>query len=120
MPEELLEVSMARGDIHVIHFQVIDEETGMLSDIPFDEIYMSVKKTVYDRDVLFQKKLTDGGIEKITDGDFQVRIDPVDTENLDFRTYPFDIKVIYGNEIKKTYCGELEITSVVTSKWNEV
>lgn len=116
----MLNITMPRGDIKVIRFQVFDIETGAISQTDFTEIYMSVKNNVYERDVLFQKKLSDGGIEKLGIGDYQIKIEGADTESLRFRTYPFDIELIYENEIKQTEYGELELTPEVTCKWNEV
>ena len=117
----MLEITMPRGDIKVVRFQVYDLQTGDLSQTDFTEIYMSVKKNVYDREVLFQKTLTSGGIEKLGIGDYQIRIEGSDTDPLDFnKTYPFDVELIYENEIKQTEYGELRLTPEVTCKWNEV
>ena len=117
----MLNISMPRGDIKIIRFQVFDNQTGELSQIDFDEIYMSVKCSIYAKDVLFQKKLSTGGIEKLGIGDYQIKIEKSDTEPLDFnRTYPFDIELVYGNDINQTELGELEITPEITCRWNEV
>ena len=117
----MLNVTMPRGDIHVIRFQVYDLDTGELSQTDFTEIYMSVKKNIYERDVLFQKKLSDGEIEKLGIGDYQIKLEGSDTDPLDFnKTYPFDIELIYEDEIKQTEYGELELTPEVTCRWNEV
>lgn len=117
----MLSITMPRGDIKVIRFQVYDLQTGDISQTDFTEIYMSVKNNVYEREVLFQKRLSDGGIEKLGVGDYQIKIDAADTDPLDFnRTYPFDIELIYNNELKQTEYGELELTPEVTCKWNEV
>lgn len=117
----MLNITMPRGDIKVIRFQVFDSQTGEISTTDFSEIYMSVKTTIYARDVLFQKRLSTGGIEKLGIGDYQVKLEGEDTEPLEFnKTYPFDIELVYGNEIKQTEYGELFITPEVTCKWNEV
>jgi len=117
----MLCITMPRGDIRLIRFQVIDQQTENPSQIDFTEIYMSVKESIYDKEVIFQKKLTDGGIEKLADGDYQIKINPEDTESLAFNSsYPFDIELIYQDEIKQTECGELHLTPEVTCNWNEV
>ena len=117
----MLEITMPRGDIRLIRFQIYDEETGGISQVDFTEIYISVKKSIYERDVLFQKKLSDGGIEKLEAGDYQWRINPEDTEQLSFnKAYPFDIELIYENQVKQTVYGELFLTPEVTCAWNEV
>lgn len=117
----MLSITMARGDIHIVRFQVYDETTGEICETDFTEIYMSVKKYLNDRDVLFQKRLSAGGIEKLGPGDYQIKIEASDTESLDFKKqYPFDIELVYENEIKQTTCGELILTPEVTCVWNEV
>ena len=117
----MLSITMPRGDIKVIRFQVFDIDTGEISQTDFTEIYMSLKRDIHARDVIFQKRLSDGGIEKLGIGDYQIKIDGPDTDPLEFnKTYPFDIELVYGNEIKQTEYGELELTPEVTCKWNEV
>ena len=117
----MIKITMPRGDIRVFRFQVYNTVTDDIADIDFTEIFISVKKSAYNRDVLFQKRLTDGGIEKLGVGDYQFKIDARDTDQLDFnRTYSLDIELVYGNEIKQTEYGQLELTPEVTCIWNEV
>lgn len=116
----MLSITMPRGDTKVIRFQIYDPSTGEITQTDFDEIYFSVKRNVNDRDVLFQKRLSSGEIEKLGIGDYQIKIDGIDTDPLDFnRTYPFDIELIYNGD-KKTEYGEMELTPEVTCVWNEV
>lgn len=117
----MLYVTMARGDIHLIRFQVTDEDTGDISQVDFTEIYFSVKRNALERNVLFQKTLSTGGIAKIGTGDYQIRIEPEDTENLEFnRKYDFDIQIEFEDQIKQTKCGELYLEKEITCSWNEV
>lgn len=117
----MLEITMPRGDIRLVRFQVYDMQTGDVSQVDFNEIYMSVKKSLDEKEVLFQKKLSDGGIEKLGIGDYQLKIEPADTDNLVFnKTYPFDIELIFGNDVKQTEYGELTLTPEVTWVRNEV
>lgn len=117
----MLSITMPRGDIRLIRFQVNDLQTGELSQIDFTEIYMSVKENIYERDVIFQKKLSDGGIEKLGVGDYQIKLNASDTEPLDFnKIYPFDIELVFEDEVKQTEYGELTLTPEVTCVWNEV
>ena len=115
----MLNVQMPRGDIRLIHFVVYDP-SGEPSDVQFSQIYFSVKNTVYEREVLFQKSLTAGGIIRLDDGSYQIKIDPEDTEDLHMNTrYVFDIELIYEDEIRQTEFGELFLTNEVTCSWNE-
>ena len=117
----MLNITMPRGDIRLIRFQVIDSQTGEPSQVDFDEIYMTVKKNLYERSYIFQKRLSNGGIEKLGIGDYQIKLEASDTDQLDFNiTYPFDIELVYEDEVKQTEYGELSITPEVTCSWNEV
>ena len=99
----MLNIVMPRGDIRLIRFQVIDFQTGERSQVDFDEIYMTVKKSIYERNYIFQKRLSDGDIVKLDAGDYQIRLEASDTDQLDFnKVYPFDIELIYEDEIKQT------------------
>ena len=110
---------MPRGDIYPVSFTVYASETEV-SDIDFTQIYMSCKKKVEDRNVLFQKTLTGGTITKLDTGIYQFRIEPEDTNNLKFGDYVFDIELIYENEIKQTLYGTLRLSEEVTTAENEV
>lgn len=114
-------ITMPRGDIKIIRFQVYEEQTGEITSTDFTEIFMTLKKALYYKDFVFQKKLSTGEIEKLGVGDYQIKIESRDTDSLEFNeTYPFDIELIYGNEIKQTEMGELILTPEVTCKENEV
>lgn len=110
---------MPRGDIHPVRFVVYDED-DQVTNIDFTQIYMSCKKSVKDTNVLFQKTLSDGTIVKVGNGDYKFRIEPEDTNNLQFGEYVFDIELIYEDEIKQTICGTLRLSEEVTTAANEV
>ena len=114
-----MRIIMPRGDIYPVRFQIYETETD-LTTIDFTQIYMSCKKSVNDKNVLFQKSLSSGSIVKIADGDYQFRIEPEDTNNLQFGEYVFDIELIYENEIKQTVYGTLRLSEEVTTAANEV
>lgn len=117
----MMKITMPRGDIRIVRFQVYDLSTGEPCEKDFTEIYMTVKDDIYARDYLFQKRLSAGEIEKLGVGDYQIRLEKADTDPLDFnKTYPFDIELIYQDEINQTEMGELELTPEVTCRWNEV
>lgn len=115
----MLRISMPRGDIRLVRFQIYDS-SGDISIIDFTEIYFTVKKSSLDIDYIFQKTLSSGLIEKVGDGEYQIKIEPEDTDSLKFREYEFDIELIYEDQIKQTECGILEITKEITFSGNEV
>ena len=55
-----MRISMARGDLYTFTFGV--DVDGVEQTTVCDYAYFSVKKRYTDRDVIFQKKLSDGSI----------------------------------------------------------
>lgn len=118
-------IRMPRGDLRVVRFQ-INKIDGNPVYSDFEEIYFTVKRLAKDRDYLFQKRLSTGGIEKLGFGDYQVKIMPEDTENLQVNTikfpnYVFDIQLVCngGQGLKQTFVGRLVLTEEVTYPENE-
>ena len=111
----MLQISLPRGDIRNIRFNVTSGETAYTD---FTEVYFTVKSATTKRNLLFQKKLSDGSI--VLDGEyFSTRIESEDTEELEYGKYVFDIEVVKGDVIKQTTLGELTITPEVTFNENE-
>lgn len=111
-------IRMPRGDIRLVHF-TINNPDGTCSDIDFTEIYFTVKRSFTDRNFLFQKRLSTGGIIKVNTGDYQVKIESDDTSDLSFGQYKFDIQFVFEDQLKETFVGNFELTAEVTSKENE-
>ena len=114
----MLTITMPRGDIRLVRFQVTDTD-GSASQTDFTEIFFTVKKAASVKRFLFQKTLSGGEIIKIDVGDYQFRIEPEDTDGLNFGRYDCDIELVYEDQIKQTECGTLEITKEVTHASNE-
>lgn len=116
-------IRMPRGDIRLVRF-LIDDLSGVSTDVDFSEIYFTVKKTARDRAFLFQKRLSTGGILKLGLGDYQVKIEPDDTNNLAYGNYKFDVQLVWTDEneeqqLKETFVGDFVIKEEITSYDNE-
>jgi hypothetical protein len=98
---------------------VINNPDKTTTDIDFTEIYFTVKKTSKDRDYEFQKRLTTGGITKIGPGDYEIKIEPIDTNKMEYRNYKFDIQLMFENELKETFVGDFMLTDEITFEENE-
>ena len=114
-----MRIAMRRGDIHYERF-IIKDPTGTGTDIDFDEVYFTVKKTYEDRPYLFQKVLSKGTIEKLDIGDYQLKIEPSDTENLPYGRYVFDVNIKYQDIIDESFVGIFDLLEEVTFAENEV
>lgn len=123
--EELIKmrIAMPRGDIRLVRF-LINDIGSVATDIDFSEMYFTVKKTTKDRAFLFQKKLSNEEILKLGPGDYQIRIEPEDTNNLTYGNYKFDVQLTWIDErgeqqLKETFVGDFVITEEVTYVTNE-
>lgn len=116
-----MEIVMPRGDYRKIKFEIGNKNKNeSVKDIVFDDIYITFKQYVNNKKALFQKRLSNGDINKDEEGYYHFAILPEDTEKLDYGKYFFDIEV-YKKEplIKQTFVGILELTPEVTFKENE-
>ena len=113
-----MRISMPRGDIRLVRFTVNNPDKT-LTDIEFTEIYFTVKRNYNETRYLFQKRLSTGGIIKLDQGDYQIKIEPQDTQNMTYGKYKFDIELKCTTELKETFVGDFELTEEVTFPENE-
>ena len=120
-----MRIQMPRGDLRLVRF-LVNDRNGTAADVDFTEIYFTVKRSAGDRLYEFQKRLSTGGITKLRMGDYQLRIDPQDTNKMLVNTprfphYVFDIQLDYKGDynIKETFTGDLVLTAEVTYAENE-
>lgn len=110
---------MPRGDIREITFSVKGND-GELYPLQFDDIYFTVKHDFYERNYIFQKRLSTGQIETDGEGNYWFVIKPEDTNGIRFGKYVFDIElVLLSEDIKQTTTGELVLTYEATHSANE-
>lgn len=110
---------MHRGDIDYERF-LINDPNGTGTDIDFDDIYFTVKKSFRDRLFFFQKSLKNGTIEKLGPGDYQLKIERNDTSKMNFGKYVFDIQVSYKDLLTETWTGDFDLLPEATYPENEV
>lgn len=110
---------MHRGDIDYERF-LINDPNGTGTDIDFDEIYFTVKKSYGDRLFFLQKSLSSGSIEKLGPGDYQLKINRADTAKMNFGKYVFDIQVSYKDLLNETFTGDFDLLPEATYPENEV
>lgn len=120
-----MRISMPRGDYKLVRF-LVNERNGTAADVDFTEIYFTVKRSADVRLYEFQKRLSTGGITKLGPGDYQIRIEPKDTNKMivntpKFQNYVFDIQLDYHGSftIKETFTGTFVLTKEVTYAENE-
>lgn len=112
-----MNISMIRGDTTPLMFQRKDNN-GDVIKIKADKIYFTVKKSDLPDEVLFQKTIEDMTLDE--DGTYHFRIEPEDTNNLEFGNYIFDLEVIQDNVVSTISRGEFIIEFEATFARNEV
>ena len=113
-----MEITMHRGDIQLVSFTARYEDGTPI--IPLDGAYFTVKRDFYSPAPLFQKRLSDGTIAKLSEGEYGFYIEAADTDNLEYGDYVCDIEIVSElRHIKKTLTGTLTITEEVTFAGNE-
>jgi hypothetical protein len=117
-----MRIAMPRGDIRYVRF-LINNPNGTGADVDFSEIYFTVKKKFSDRLFCFQKRLSTGGIVKLDTCDYQIKIEPSDTNMMYVGDFVFDIQLDYtydGIEVlKETFVGDFVLKPEVTYPENE-
>lgn len=113
-----MRLAMPRGDIKWERF-IIGTADGEPTSIDFTNVYFTVKKTSKDKDYIFQKSLKRGEIYKIGVGDYELRINPEDTNHLAIGNYKFDIQISYKDLLKQSFVGDFVLKEEVTYYENE-
>lgn len=108
-----------RGNDFVITFQRLNSEGNVITTIP-NNIWFSVKKKTRDDRAVISKSLNNG-ITCDSNGLWTLTLNANDTENLDFGSYLFDIKVLDENGMRRTIAPpqEFVVGEVVTRRINE-
>ena len=116
-PKEI-DIEFTRGDTCPLKFNLLDNDGNELDLTTTDEMYFTVKKNFNTSTVLFQKKFTEGDIEKDDDG-YKLTLTPDDTATLNYGSYVFDICIKSTDLVRTLAIGTLTLTNEVTFKSNE-
>lgn len=106
-----------RGDTIQFKFQRKNKNDESVIETKPDQMWFTVKENVNTKSKVIQKTLTDGSIIfSENDSFYHITIDPIETTNLAYASYPCDIQIKIGNVIKTIKKGELKITEEVTDE----
>ncbi len=114
----VLRIAMPRGDLKWQRFKISTPE-GQPSELDFTNIYFTVKKRPTDKQFLIQKSYKRKEIYKLGPGDYQLKIDPADTNHLNVGEYFFDIQISYKNLLKESFVGSFVLKNEITYYENE-
>lgn len=116
----MLLIEITRGDHKSYKFLRKTKDGEIITEKP-QKMYFTVKKSFYQSEFLFQKRLDEGITYTEQDYYYHFEIKPEDTDGLNFGDdYVFDIEIIEQNGKKKTIAkGKIKITEEVTFAENE-
>lgn len=112
-----MDFEFPRGDTKRFKFQLKDSEGNVLILSDSDQLYFTVKDNSRSNTVLIQKKIGSGIV--YSDGYYYVTINPSDTNNLDYRSYGYDIELKSDGIVKTLIIGEITLTEEYTFATNE-
>lgn len=104
-----LDIKITRGDTAVIALALQNKDGSEYVPQEGDIILLTVKSSVYTKEILIQKKFTDQ----------QIKINPDDTNNLSYGKYYYDVQLttVSGDVFTVITPHKFEIQSEVT--WSE-
>lgn len=105
-------IKFIRGDTYGFKFQRKDWNNEVISDIA-DSMYFTVKKNHNTKDIILQKNL-DEGITFDEEFFYHVLINSIDTRELKYGTYVYDIQVMVGNIVTTIAKGDFVLETEVT------
>ena len=116
-PKEF-DIEFTRGDTCPLKFNLLDNNKNPLEIGETDEMYFTVKKSFNTQEVIFQKKFTNGDIEKDDDG-YKLILTSEDTASLKYGSYVFDLCLKSTDLVRTLAIGTLTLTNEVTFISNE-
>lgn len=113
-------IEMVRGDLMIFPFLPKNVDTGESMVLDYDDIWFTVKSTFNTEQVVFQKSLSQGGIEYDSEAEkYKLIINPEDTESLGYGAYACDFELYLHGVIKRTFSGYFVLENEATWRANE-
>ncbi len=113
-----MDIEFIRGDTKPLKFQVKDSKGNLLKMDSNDELIFTIKKNYNTKNVILQKKLSDGSIY-YKSGYYFITLAHEDTANLKYGTYVYDIQLMSDEIVSTLVLGTISLTQEVTHIENE-
>lgn len=118
-----MDITLTRGDTHLITFKVQDENNEDYILQPNDKLYFTVKKNWFDTNCVIQKTYNDGITFNNDTGFYEIELEQSCSCELNCGNFVYDIEIIIDNAgkpiIKTLVKGTLTFDKEVTHKGNE-
>ena len=113
-------MNITRGDTKTFIFQRKDINNQVIAQKP-DEMYITIKRNTELQSFIIQKRLNDGSITYDEETNYySFTILPIDTNNLEYGDYKYDIEIIEAGKVRTIKKGIFTIEEEVTFASNEV
>lgn len=103
-------IIITRGDSYGFNFRV-KNAAGTATTLT--AAYFSVKEKLDDTTYVFQKTLS-SGITQLSNGDYYVKIEPEDTEELELQRYYYDLQIKISDDVYTPLKGRFDVRWDVT------
>lgn len=104
---KVLNLCMTRGDTLSFDFSV--------DDLEIDNVYFSCRKEINDANYVFQKTTNDDiTLIDAEAGEYNVKVAPEDTENVELGNYYYDLQINVGSDKYTILKGSLKIDYDIT------
>ena len=108
-----MNIELIRGDTLDLKFQRKLINNEVITSVP-DEMYFTVKNNYSEDDYLIQKRLGESITYNEEDHYYYFTIESVDTDNLGYNSYVYDIEIVKDGKVKTILKGKLKIKQEVT------
>lgn len=109
----MTDISFTRGDTYAFKFKRKNAD-GEIIETKAEKMWFSVKKSYTSSTTIIQKTL-DEGITYDEEFTYHVLIDSIDTRELNYGNYVYDIQVMNGNTVQTITKGKFVIGNEVTT-----
>ena len=82
------EIRFIRGDTQVFSLNIMDEDGLPYELQPTDKLVLTVKRSIYNTDIILQK---------VIDASMLIKFEHEDTEGLSFGEYVYDVQLTQGD-----------------------
>lgn len=113
-----------RGNDITLNFSFVNQNNQNVIFESDSTLFFTVKESYESSEYIFQKKTSNGITYNSTINKYKIKIDAIDTDNLEFKDYVYDLKILRKSgssfERKTLVRGDFKIDKSVTSIENEV
>lgn len=114
-----MDFEFVRGDTYSVKFQITDADKSVLVLEDGDELIFTMKTSYKTNKATLQKRLSKGEITATEDGYYHITFSHLDTAELKYGTYVYDIQLMSEDLVSTIALGSVTLTEEATFLANE-